>query len=226
MSQPIILCLESATDVCSVAITQGHDVICELSLDEGQQHSSQLTILIDQCLENAGLQRHQLSAISISDGPGSYTGLRVGASVAKGIGYALNIPLIAIPTLKALAEPHRATRNTIISTIDARRMEAYMGIYENGQELKPVTNIIWDQDNIDQLSQSYDSILICGNGIAKAKEHFSFPNNITIQPSLCNARLLGRLSHDRFIAQDFVDIAYHTPFYYKSPNITKPKKAF
>lgn len=226
MSHPIILCLETATDVCSVAISQGNDIICELSLEEGQQHSSQLTILIDQCLTKSKLRRSQLDAIAISDGPGSYTGLRVGASVAKGIGYALRLPMIAISTLRALADPHRESEKTIISTIDARRMEAYMGLYQNGQKLSPVTNIIWDQENIDLLSRSHESIIICGNGIAKAQEHFSFPANISIQPSLCNAQFLARLSHEQFIAEDFVDIAYHTPFYYKSPNITKPKKVF
>jgi len=226
LAKPIILCLETATEVCSVALSQGENVLHELNLSEGQQHSSQLTILINECLKEAKIQRDELNAIGISNGPGSYTGLRVGASVAKGIAYALSIPMIAVPTLESLAYPFRDSPSTVISSIDARRMEAYIGIYKSGKEISPVTNMIWSEESFEKLRGEHGEIIICGNGIEKAKDDFAIPSGIRIEPSLCNADLLAPIAFNHFIKKQFVDLAYHAPFYYKSPNITVPKKMF
>lgn len=223
MSDPCILCIETATEVCSVAISKGDQVIYETHLSEGQQHSSQLTILIDRCLETSGYERMHLNAVAISDGPGSYTGLRVGASVAKGIAYALDIPLLTISTLQALADGFRNTEGIVVPSIDARRMEAYIGIYQEGEEVAPVTNIIWSERIFDKWCEAYDQLLICGNGIAKARDVMTIPDKIKVVPSACNASYLTRIALYKYRNQEFADLAYHTPFYFKAPNITVPK---
>ena len=222
----MILCIETATDVCSVGLSDNGVAIHVETLEEGQRHSSQLVPLIDMCLMKAGIQRSSLDAVAISNGPGSYTGLRVGASSAKAICYTLDIPMLAIPTLESLAYPHKDQERVVISTIDARRMEAYMCIYHRGKEVSEPSNIIWSEDSIQALIDTHGPILICGNGIEKAKSTIKFPPDVVIAPNKCDAALLCPLAHTYFEKGLVVDSAYHTPFYYKSPNITKPKAKF
>ncbi len=223
----IILCLETATDICSVALTKDGHVLHHETLEQGQRHSAQLTLLIDRCLSKVSLNRNDLSAVAISNGPGSYTGLRVGASTAKAIAYALEIPMIAISTLESLADAYIEEQRTVVSSIDARRMEAYIGIFYKGRQLVPITNIIWDNAALQKLVDTYGDILICGNGIEKTKKtEVPIPTEILIAPSQCDARLLSRLANQKFLLKDFVNSAYHAPFYFKSPNITTPKARF
>lgn len=220
----IILCLETATDVCSVAISDNGEVHQSITIPQGLRHSSELVPMIDRCLSQSSIGRDRLDAIAISNGPGSYTGLRVGASTAKAISYTLAIPLLALPTLQCLADPYRQAPCVVISTLDARRMEAYIGIYKDGHELTPVQSVIWSQTTMKELSDTYGQLLICGNGIAKAVNEFILPPTIDIQESLCDAAWMCRLAEVYYSEGCSVDIAYHTPFYYKGPNITAPRR--
>jgi len=222
----MILCIETATEVCSVAISDKGSLVHIETILEGQRHSSQLVPLIDTCLERAGVKKVSLTAIALSNGPGSYTGLRVGASTAKAIAYALDIPMIAIPTLESLAYPYRGEERVVISSIDARRMEAYMGTYLNGKEIVAPSNIIWSEESIGDLIATHGPILITGNGIEKAVTTIKIPSDVVISPNRCDAGLLCQLAHDYYTEGKVVDSSYHTPFYYKSPNITTSKAKF
>lgn len=218
----LILSIETATDVCSVALAEDDRILSQRTPLEGMRHSSILTTLIHEVVTESGFLMKDLSAVAISNGPGSYTGLRVGASTAKGICHALEIPLIAISTLESLAHNIKGASH-VMATIDARRMEVYAAIYSNGRLITDVHNLIWSPDSIEELSNNYSTITICGNGIEKAELLFKGFKNINRQPTKCNAALLVPLAHKHYCHEYFVDIAYHDPFYYKSPNITVPK---
>ena len=140
--------------------------------------------------------------------------------------YALNIPMIAVPTLEALGMEVGADRDHIIlSTLDARRMEVYALIMKgDGTTVKETHALIWTEEEIATLYEAYGAMTICGTGVEKAHELLSAYPTMGQHASACNAKLLLPLAHRRYDRQDFVDIAYHDPFYYKSPNITQSKK--
>lgn len=223
---PLILGIETASDICSVAIGEGNRVMAERTLTEGMRHSSALTGLIDEVLKEAKVSIKELSAIAISNGPGSYTGLRVGASTAKGICYSLNIPLIAVPTLESLAfDINAQSGQYVLATLDARRMEAYAALYKGGNLQDDTYAIIWDEDSIQSLAEAHNSIIICGTGVEKAASLFQAYKHVIIKPNQCNAQAITSLAFAKYQSQDFSDIAYHDPFYFKRPNITKSKKS-
>ncbi len=223
---PLILGIETASDICSVAIGEGDQVIAERTLTEGMRHSSALTGLVDEVLKEANIPIKELSAVAISNGPGSYTGLRVGASTAKGICYSLNIPLIAVPTLESLAyDIDPQSDDFVLATLDARRMEAYAALYNGGNLQGDTYAIIWDEDSIQSLIEVSKSLIICGTGVEKAASLFEGYKQVIIKPNQCNAKAITSLAFAKYQDQDFCDIAYHDPFYFKNPNITKSKKS-
>ena len=219
----LILCIETATEVCSVAIGSNDKVLYAAQLEEGLKHSELLTTLIKDVTSAAQLRLQDLHAVAISHGPGSYTGLRVGASTAKAICYALDIPLIAVPTLETLAWPYRLSEYVVIPAIDARRMEAYTAVYKNGKVLRHTESTIWTESIFVDLVNNYGPILICGNGIEKGR-HLVPNKGVDLCPSLCDARHLVGLAYKKYLALAFEDIAYYDPYYFKSPNITTPKR--
>ncbi len=221
-----IIGIETATDVCSVAISRDGDIVAEASLATGMRHSSALTGLIKDVVDTSGISMKELSAIAISDGPGSYTGLRVGASTAKAMCYALDLPLIAIPTLLSLGmEVGASNDHIVLSTLDARRMEVYALIMKgDGTTVKETHAIIWTEDEIATLYETYGAMTVCGTGVEKAQELLAECPSLKLHVSECDAKLLLPLAQHKYAHQDFVDIAYHDPFYYKSPNITQSKK--
>jgi len=221
-----ILGIETATDICSVALSIDHTIIAEETLSTGLRHSSALTELIQSVLSKGAITVQQLSAIAISNGPGSYTGLRVGASTAKGMCYAFDIPLIAVPTLEALGLEAKADRGQyVLSTIDARRMEAYALITKEGEGvIKDTHAIIWSKEVMAALAEAYDDLIICGTGIEKGIELIEPYDWVKSHISTCAARHIMPIALRKYDLKDFADIAYHDPFYYKSPNITQSKK--
>ncbi len=223
-----ILCIESATDVCSVAIGYNGELAAVETIPTGRRHSAMLTTLVQSCLDKTGIHLSKLSAVAISNGPGSYTGLRVGASVAKGICYGNNIPLIAVPTLKSLAWRHRnLSAVKLMPMIDARRMEVYTALYDlDLNEIRPVFNLILTEHELRKIVENTGPIVTCGNGAFKCREHFDFLNNLLCKPDQCDAALLTELAHERYILKDFVSTAYHAPFYFKKPHVTKGKSLF
>lgn len=220
-----ILHIETATEICSVAIGTGESLLAIKEIHEPFKHTSHTTLLIQQCLDEAELTMHDLSAVAVSKGPGSYTGLRVGASIAKGICYAMDIPLIAVDTLASLAW---ATRQTFddsihIPMIDARRIEVYTAVYhQRGEVITTPQSMIIDQDSFSALRSS-KSIVFSGNGAEKCRKVLNI-ENARFTETLCSAKHLISLAFKAFENQDFEDIAYFTPSYIKAPNITKPKK--
>jgi tRNA threonylcarbamoyladenosine biosynthesis protein TsaB len=219
-----ILSIETATDICSVAISQDDDIIATEVLTRSKSHSEQLSTMIQSCILTAGIDRKKLCAVAISDGPGSYTGLRVGASTAKGLCFALDIPLIAIPTLQATAVDVKNRQLPILSTLDARRMECYTAIYDESLNILLDTHtIIWSEDSISSLKADYPDLIICGTGVEKALQEFDF-SSFEVVINAPHANQIALLAADKYSRGEFVDSAYHVPHYYKSPNITQSKK--
>lgn len=221
-----ILNIETSSAICSVCISGDDKILVGRQSTDDYSHAGQLTLLIKDCLSSIGLKMSDLDAVSISAGPGSYTGLRIGASTAKGICYALNKPLIAIDTLKAIAltgAQQQKGGDLYCAMIDARRMEVYAAIYNNYN--MPVTKtqaIIVDKD-VFSTHLAFSKVVFCGNGVKKCQSIISSPHAI-FYPLECNAAWLVPLSFAAFQQSDFKDIAYFSPEYFKSPNITKPKR--
>ena len=221
----MILCIETATDICSVALSNEGKEISNETISDGRRHSSQLAIIIEKCLNSGGVGKKALKAIAISNGPGSYTGLRVGASMAKGLCYGLGIPLITISSLRCMAASLVNTSHPVMATIDARRMEAYTAIYKKGVEIEAISSRIWTAEEFDKLRLAYPELCICGDGIEKALEAVEIPPSITISPNEANATLMCDIAYRKYQKKDFSNIAYHSPQYYKSPNITTSKRS-
>ena len=227
----LILNIESATDICSIAISRD-DKIVALREIVGNSHAEQITMLIHECLENGGIKINDLDAVAISNGPGSYTSLRIGASTAKGICYALDLPLIAIDTLESLAMAafnEANDKNALYCPmIDARRMEVYTALYKFSDEKNVLEKIeamspkIIEENSFSKYFEKNQKIIFCGNGAPKCQETLRHPNAYFL-PIICSARYLIILSYEKNLKKEFDDVAYHTPQYLKAPNITKPK---
>lgn len=225
---PLLLLLETATDVCSIGISRDGEMLAIRQTSEPNAHSSQITVLIGECAEAAGVGLGELDAVVVSKGPGSYTSLRVGTSAAKGICYALDLPLIAVDTLQSLALAAAASvRNAdamYCPMIDARRMEVYTALYDAaGNALAPLQSMILEADSFDAYFEQQKSIVFCGNGAAKCSTVISCPT-ATFIPSRCDAAYLMAPAEAAFREKHFEDLAYFTPNYFKAPNITTPKQ--
>ncbi|MEM7103550.1 MAG: tRNA (adenosine(37)-N6)-threonylcarbamoyltransferase complex dimerization subunit type 1 TsaB [Bacteroidota bacterium] len=222
----LILNIETATPVCSVALSADGELVALAEAVKPQSHSTELTVLIEKVMSEAEKKLSDLSAVAVSSGPGSYTGLRIGTSVAKGIGYALDIPMIAVGTLEALAHGcrHEEEEEIIICPmIDARRMEVYTALYKNGQEiLEPHARIIDENSFADHFDKG-DKVVFCGDGAPKCKALITHPLAI-FRELACSAQFLIELSHKYYKYLVFCDLAYFSPSYIKAPNITQSKK--
>lgn len=218
----LILNIESATQVCSVALSDKDSLLHVEQAEEDRSHSEVLTTLIDKAMKASHKQMNQLDAVAISSGPGSYTGLRVGLSTAKGICFALGIPLIDIDTLAILALPHKNKEAYIAPMIDARRMEVYTCLFDAaGNKLNKTHPFIIDDISVANRIENPTKTIYCGNGAHKM-ENFLGESDIIYNDDL-NAKHMIELSYLSFSEGSFVDLAYFEPFYLKSPNITKPK---
>jgi len=223
----VILNIETATERCSVAIGKDGNLLVEKTSEEQYSHAAKLTLLIEQCLSSVNLELANLDAIAVSSGPGSYTGLRIGSSTAKGICYALDKPLIAISTLQALAWASilaEAKAPAIyIPMIDARRMEVYAAGYdESGATTFNSRPIIIDENSFADILQSGHRIVLSGNGSGKCKAVLEHPQ-IKYKEIYCSAAHLIPLSEEAFEQGQLADLAYFAPSYLKKPNITTPK---
>ena len=222
-----ILCIETATDICSVSLSHDGKTIALAETAKGFSHASTLTILIQNCLDEVNLTLNELDAVALSQGPGSYTGLRIGVSVAKGICYALDKPMIAIDTLEALAwacaeEEKQDVR--YCPMIDARRMEVYTAMYNlKGEEEQSVNALIVEENAFENIFLKEETIIFCGNGAEKCQPILTSPF-AKFSPIICSAKHLSFLAKKYFDEGKFCDVAYFSPLYYKSPNITIPKK--
>ncbi len=222
-----ILNIETATDVCSVCISKNGETIIIKDADNEYSHTSKITILIERCFAEAGLTLKQIDAVAVSEGPGSYTSLRVGVSTAKGICYALDKPLIAINTLKsiALSTLKKEKQNAIYAPmIDARRMEVYTSMFDEEMNLIEDTQAkIIDESSFHNYFDKGYTIIFSGNGAPKCQNVIKSPQAI-FSSEICSAANLVPFSFIAFQNNDFCDVAYFSPSYFKSPNITISRK--
>jgi tRNA threonylcarbamoyladenosine biosynthesis protein TsaB len=215
-----ILHLETSTKVCSVALSKNGscvDFITEFS--EDFVHSERLNILISELLNGAHVAFSDLSAVSVSSGPGSYTGLRIGVSTAKGLSYALSIPLIDVDSLSALAYWAKSEIQLdgalIMSMIDARRMEAYTALFDsNLHAIKPVSADIFDADYLTELNPN-QKVLFVGDAQEKCKPIWQHRENFVFSDIQADARGQIEPAFQRFQNADFADLVYFEPQYFK-----------
>ena len=217
----LILNLETATKNCSVALAKdGKTIACKEIAAQNFSHAEKLHVFIEEILSENNIQFSDLNAIAVSQGPGSYTGLRIGVSSAKGLCYALNIPLIALDTLQLLAKQITVENGIILPMIDARRMEVFSAFYDkNHIQIRTTQAEIIDESSYQEIS---GTIHLVGDGIEKFKntltdEKFIFHSDVVF-PS---AKEMSELSFDKFKKNDFVDVAYFEPFYLKDFVLSK-----
>jgi tRNA threonylcarbamoyladenosine biosynthesis protein TsaB len=223
-----ILCIDTATEVCSVALFDKNKLLVLNEITDGNMHASALTGLVEKTISEANITLKQLNAICISKGPGSYTGLRVGVSTAKGLCYGLNIPLISVNTLQGIAGVYmqQNPENTfsVCPMIDARRMEVYAAIFDSRlHELKPTEAVIINEQSFaDELNEQ--QIVFIGNGAAKCKSTIMHPRAVFVDEIRCSAMGLGEFAYQQYRENKFEDVAYFEPFYLKDFIGTIPKK--
>lgn len=222
----MILLLETATDRCSVALWDGLSILDTAVAEATFSHASQLTPLIDKLMQRQQLDFAALRAVAVSYGPGSYTGLRIGLSTAKGICFATDCSLIVIDTLQALAAGGRALypdADYIVPMIDARRMEVYTAAYDaQGDAVLPTQAMIVAEGAFAEWLDTGKRLAFVGNGAMKCAPIIG-ADRATFVELDCDASYLAGLAQAAFDAQAFADVAYVEPAYLKSPNITKPK---
>tara|TARA_R110002096_G_scaffold75068_1_gene177849 strand:- start:1229 stop:1894 length:666 start_codon:yes stop_codon:yes gene_type:complete len=212
----MILNLETATTNCSVSIARNGEII---SLREDNSpnysHSEQLHIFIEEALKGASLTFKDISAIAVSKGPGSYTGLRIGVSAAKGLCFSLDLPLISVSTLESLAKQgYEKTYDFIIPLLDARRMEVYSAVFvAEGNNIRETRAEIINKDSFLEYAQK-GSVLLIGDGAEKCRELLDHPN-FSYRSALPTAKEMGVLSYKKFKANDFENVAYFEPYYLK-----------
>ncbi len=228
-----ILHIETATRVCSVALSRDATLVDLVETSEGMQHAAMLAPLIETMLQKAGIMPGELSAIAVSSGPGSYTGLRVGGATAKAMAYALGKPLIAISTLKALADAAlqmHPDADYLLPMIDARRDEVYAALYNRDLEaVWPDSSVILEESFFRETLPQDGKIICCGDGALKIRGMTPDPSGgrkgLLIDDTIqCSARHLQRLAVAEFKKGHYEDALHYVPFYLKPPNITKSKK--
>jgi len=227
---PKILCIETATEVCSVAISSNGKLLALEENHDGNAHASQLHNLVHKVLDSAGITLQDLDAVAVSKGPGSYTGLRVGVSTAKGYCYALGIPLIAINTLESLlrgqvlGEREQTTTSLYVPMLDARRMEVYCAVFDSHANMIRQTEAkIIDETSFAGLLEN-NEVYFLGNGAAKCKSMITLPNAKFLDNVLCSAKGMVDAAFEAFQAKQFEDTAYFEPFYLKDFVGTTPKR--
>lgn len=215
-----ILCIETSTDVCSVALTAGGAVVAAAEIREAQAHASRLAPLIQEVMAAAGIGSGDLSAVAVSKGPGSYTGLRIGTSTAKGLCYALNIPLIGIGTLDLLAwqgiTSTDVDRETLLCPmIDARRMEVYCQVTDFSRKVvMPPSPVVVDESSFLELLNER-RVLFLGNGAAKCREVIRHSNANFLDDVVPLASAMAPLAAEEFSARRTENLVQFTPFYLK-----------
>ena len=224
-----ILNIETATHICSVALSnKGETIDIEESLED-KTHAELLTVFIGKILERNKLTTKDLSAVAVSEGPGSYTGLRIGLSVAKGLCYGLKIPLIFIPTLEAMANGANKSIDDdylLCPMIDARRMEVYTALYNS--KLEKEVDIHAKIINSDSYKNELEKhrIIFFGTGSDKCKDDISSSSAIFLENSFISSQYMSDLSYRKFLAEEFEDVAYCEPFYLKEFQAIKSTKKF
>lgn len=227
-----ILNIETSTETCSVAVCQDGSVIFEKFNKEANSHTRYLASFVEEAISFADSHAIPLDAVAVSSGPGSYTGLRIGVSTAKGVCYGRNIPLIAIPTLKLLcvkpllSDDIEDENALLCPMIDARRMEAYTAIYDRSlKEIRKVQSDVIDENTYAEWLNK-GVVYFFGNGSEKCKEVINHPNARFIDSITPTAKSMLPLAELAIAKHDYVDMAYFEPFYLKEFVAIKSKSPF
>lgn len=229
----LILCIETGTDICSVGVARDGELVSLRESDEGRDHAKKVGVFVDELLRETGISPDELDAVAVGMGPGSYTGLRIGVSFAKGLCYGLGIPLVAVGSLDAMAAVAIEDNDAgildvdnwedavLCPMVDARRMEVYTRLFDaKGNALSDVTaEVVTEQTFADVRRER--QLVMFGNGAAKCREVLPDATYINITPS---ARGLARLAEQRLSAGQTEDIAYFEPFYLKDFIVIPSKK--
>lgn len=225
---PNIIHIETSTEVCSVALSSDGVVKFHRQNFEGPSHAALLGDYVQECITHARENQIELHAVAVSGGPGSYTGLRIGVSEAKGLCFGLNLPLIAVSTLEllcctAMFRVDIEEDALICPMIDARRMEVYAAVYnERLEAVMPVGAYIVDESTFAEIL-SQRKVIFCGNGAAKCRDVINHPNAIFVDGVYPLATGMLALAERAFTRQEFSDVAYYEPFYLKEFVATTPK---
>lgn len=222
----LILCIETATSVCSVSLSKNGEVIATREINEQKAHASEITVFVDDVLKESNASIKDLDAVAVSKGPGSYTGLRIGVSAAKGICYGLEIPLISVDTLYSMALGFLEFNNNFIKKlatdnillcpmIDAMRMEVYNQLVDlKRQTIRETQAEIIEDNSFLEYLKNY-KIIIFGSGADKCKETITNENAIFITSFQNSAKYLAKIANEKFQTQQFENTAYFEPFYLK-----------
>ncbi len=213
-----ILCLETATTNCSVTLSEnGSVIVLKEDRSKGYSHAERLHVLISEALKEASWEMNDLEAVAISKGPGSYTGLRIGVSAAKGLCYALDIPLISVETLRLLAHqvPNNFGEKYTVPMIDARRMEVYTGTFTESKELLNGYSALILQEDSYAPFLNEGKVVFIGNGVGKFSEICQHPNAIFLKDRLPSSKEMAALSEAKYKIGDMEDVAYFEPYYLK-----------
>ena len=226
----LILLIETATTTCSVALAENGRILSKKELNERNIHASHITLFIDEVMHRAEKAYTDLNAVAVSQGPGSYTGLRIGVSTAKGLCFALDIPLIAVSTLHAMAVGILETisiqdeQTLLCPMIDARRMEVYTALFDtNLVEVENTQAKILDETSFDAYLENH-TILFFGDGAEKCKSLYGYRSNARFVDFENAASHLSALAEQKLKTGKIEDVAYFEPYYLKDFMPTKPNK--
>lgn len=213
-----ILSLETSTSICSVAVHEQGELLALAEIKEPGAHAEKLLLLVDEVFEKAGLSFADLDAVAVSQGPGSYTGLRIGVSTAKGIAYALEIPLIGINTLQAMAASQRIAQGEyVVAVLDARRKEVYTQTFGDSlQALSPIEAVVLEEGVFDLILEK-GRVYFVGDGVEKVKEEVKSTNALFVSDWAISlsAKNMGVLAFEKHARQEWEDLAYFVPNYLK-----------
>ncbi|MBQ7490744.1 MAG: tRNA (adenosine(37)-N6)-threonylcarbamoyltransferase complex dimerization subunit type 1 TsaB [Bacteroidales bacterium] len=214
-----ILHIESATEICSVALSVDNEVVAKAETADANAHSRNLILFVEKVVRESQVDKHELDAVCFSAGPGSYTGLRIGASTAKGLAYSLGIPLISIPTLESIAYGARKNlqdgKMLYCPMIDARRMEVFTSLYDtNMSVIQPIAAKVVGEDFLSGILGK-QNIVFCGNGMPKCRAILSRHPNALFDETPLSAANMVTPAMNKFKTKNFEDTAYFEPFYLK-----------
>lgn len=221
----LILNIETATKNCSVSLAEDGVILVLKELNNGNySHAEKLHPLIQEILEEANIVIQNIDAVAVSKGPGSYTGLRIGVSAAKGLCFGIDKPLIAIKTLESLANSIHIEEGVIVPMLDARRMEVYSAIYnKEHQQIRAIEAEIIDENSFESYLK-VSKVFFLGDGAEKCKEILKNKNAFFIDDKFPSAKEMAQLSYDKYKKNDIEDVAYFEPFYLKDFVATVQKK--
>ncbi|GFZ90240.1 tRNA (adenosine(37)-N6)-threonylcarbamoyltransferase complex dimerization subunit type 1 TsaB [Aquaticitalea lipolytica] len=211
-----ILNIETATTNCSVSLSkEGEILVLKEDYNTNYSHAESLHMFIEEVIIASKIKPSQIDAIAVSKGPGSYTGLRIGVSAAKGLCYALNKPLISVATLQSLANQVTINDGIIVAMLDARRLEVYSAIFDkNHNKIRETKAQILDENSFkDYLEKG--KVYFIGDGVEKTKTLIKHSNAIYIEDKLPSAKEMSKLSYDKYKKNDIEDVAYFEPYYLK-----------